>query len=358
MQTWRLVIIFVVICEYFNNNQLMKTHNRLNAFCVTEWRVIASCMLIVCLVGLQLSCATSPDTPELVLKEHLLVGKIWDVKQRAFIDKETLNTRSLESEYLLIGERHDNLVHHQHQTWFIQQLEKKPLQVSVAFEMIDNEQGIRLAKRQINSVEELISELKRSKTSWEYEQRYKSLFAETLAAGYKINSANLNSKQLMQTVKKGELNLPVAYKRMLNKTGLSAEQNTALLQDINASHCNMLDDKTTSKMALAQRMRDSIMAHSLLKSGAQVKVLIAGIEHVRKDRGVPLYLQTNLQTQTKPVKILSIGLLEVELDMSDPLAYAEYWDDHTLPFDIVWFTPQVAREDACAELLKHFKPKS
>jgi len=336
----------------------MKIQKKITEIGTSKWRFTTSCLLIVKLVLIQLGCASSPATPKLLLRDHQLVGKIWDVKQQAFISKAILKNRSLESEYLLLGERHDNLVHHQHQTWFIQQLAKSPQQVSVAYEMIDNEQGLRLAKQKINSVEHLIKELNRSKSSWEYEQRYKSLFTETLAAGYKINSANLSSKQLMQIVMQGEMNLPVAYKRMLNKTPLSAEQNKALLLEINESHCNMLDANATSKMALAQRLRDSIMAHSLLKSRAPVKVLIAGMGHVRKDRGVPLYLQTNLYAQEKQAKILSIGLLEVELDKPDPLAYAELWDGHILPFDIVLFTPQVEREDACAKLLKHFKPES
>jgi len=336
----------------------MKTQKKFTEIFATHWRTTTTCLLIVNLMLFQLGCASSSATPKLLLREHQLVGKIWDVKQQAFIDKAILKNRSLESEYLLLGERHDNLVHHQHQTWFIQQLAQTPQQVSVAYEMIDNEQGLRLAKQKINSAEQLIEELNLSKSSWEYEQRYKSLFAETLAAGYKINSANLSSKQLMQTAMQGEANLPVAYKHMLNKTPLSTEQNKALLQEINESHCNMLDENTTGKMALAQRMRDSIMAHSLLKSRTPVKVLIAGMGHVRKDRGVPLYLQTNLHIQEKQAKILSIGLLEVELDMTDPLAYTELWDGQILPFDIVWFTPQVEREDACDKLLKHFKPKS
>ena len=310
-------------------------------------------------MALLAGCLSSPSSkPKLLLWEHQLVGKVWDVKQQAFIDQATLIISVLDSEYLLLGERHDNLVHHQHQTWIIQQLAKTRRQVSVAFEMIDNYQGARLAKQHIASADQLITVLNRSKTSWDYEHRYKSIFAEALAAGYQINSANLNSKRLMHAVKRGEDKLPPAYKRMLDRTPLSEQQLNALHLEINKSHCDMLDDKTSRKMGLGQRMRDAIMAHSLLKSQAQTKVLIAGTGHVRNDRAVPLYLRTNLVTQAKETRILTIGFIEVETGVTDVSAYAERLASDTLPFDIVWFTPQVKREDACAELRQHFKPKS
>ena len=322
------------------------------------WRTTIFSLLMGCIVALLAGCASSSDTPKLLLWDHQLVGKIWDVKQKRFIDKATLNTRILDSEYLLVGERHDNFVHHQHQTWVIQQLAKTQLKVSVAFEMIDNYQSARLAKQNITSSDQLIAILNRSKTSWDYEHRYKALFSEALAAGYNIDSANLNSKRLMHTVMQGEDKLPSAYKSMLDKTPLTNELLKALQHEIDQSHCNMLDEKTSDNMVLGQRMRDAIMAHSLLKSRAQVKVLIAGTGHVRSDRAVPLYLRTNLESHTKVSKILTIGLIEVEEGVTDVAAYAELWGSNTLPFDIVWFSPQVKREDACANLKQHFKPNS
>ncbi|MDH3948804.1 MAG: hypothetical protein OEU74_07570, partial [Gammaproteobacteria bacterium] len=66
---------------------------------------------------------------------------------------------------------------------------------------------------------------------------------------------------------------------------------------------------------------------------------------------------TNLETQANDASILSMGLIEVENGMTDASAYAERLGSNTLPFDIVWFTPKVMREDACTKLRQHFKPK-
>jgi len=323
-------------------------------------RNIALCIMAVCIVVSMAGCASSSTlkTPKLMLNDHQLAGKIWDVQQQAYIDQDMLVARILDSDYLLLGERHDNPVHHQHQSWAIKQLANNGKQASVAFEMIDKEQGVRLAKQKVTSAEQLINELNVSKTGWDYEHRYKTLFAEVIAAGYSIDSANLNRKQLMDIVMQGEGKLPEAYQRLLDATPLSAEQLKDSQTEISQSHCGMLDDKTSSKMVLGQRLRDAIMADSLINSQQPVKVLIAGAGHVRNDRAVPLYLNSNLQDQVKDTSILSIGMIEVDADETDPAAYAEPWGSKSLPFDIVWFTPQVDREDMCKQLKAHFRKKS
>ena len=316
-------------------------------------------LLMALLMMLLGGCMSSPSkTPKLLYQEHVLVGQIQDVNQQAFIDQAALIKRILDSEFLLLGERHDNPVHHQHQAWVINQLENAGIQASVAFEMIDPEQGERLAKVQLTSVDQLITELNHSNTGWDYENRYKSLFSAVLDAGFNIDAANLNRKQLMDNVMQGEDKLPADYKLMLNKTPLSAGQLDALQEEISQSHCGMLDDKTSSKMVLGQRLRDAIMADSMLNSQQPLKVLIAGAGHVRNDRAVPFYLRSNLQSEAKAANILSIGMIEVQTDEIDPTAYAEPWGSGTLPFDLVWFTPQVKREDMCKQLKAHFKKKS
>jgi len=310
--------------------------------------------LIVSLAG---CLPSSLKKPKLGLWEHPLVGKIWDVKQQVYVDQEILVDQVLASEYILLGERHDNLVHHQHQAWVIETLAKQNHQASVAFEMIDNYQGARLSKQTITSVDQLIDVLNRSKSNWQYEVRYKQLFSATFEAGFRIDAANLNSMRLMHTVKQGEDKLPTDYQQMLAKTPFSNKQFDALQLEIKKAHCNMLPEKSSRSMALGQRLRDAIMAHSLLKSKADHKVLIAGMGHVRNDRAVPLYLQTNLNSKAGDNKILSVGFIEVDDDLKNAADYSQYWGQQSLPFDIVWFTPKVERVDSCEELRKHFKDK-
>jgi uncharacterized iron-regulated protein len=300
-------------------------------------------MLSACVIS-------SSDEPQLTGWEHPLTGRIWDVRSQRFIDQATLVKQTLGTEYLLLGERHDNPVHHQHQTWFIRQLRQHQRRASVAFEMIDQEQGNRLAQQPVTSAEQMIKILDQTTTSWQYETRYKAQFSEALAAGYRIDAANLDREQLMNSVTQGEDNLPPAYRRLLGQVPLTPGQWTALRKDIKQSHCDMLDDQSIERMAQGQRLRDVIMADTLLESRMPVKVLITGIGHARNDRGVPGYLGAQ-------ASVLSVGFIEVESGLDEIAPYSEPWDTEKLPFDLVWFTPQVVREDLCEKLRQHIKRK-
>ncbi len=290
------------------------------------------------------ACASSPS-PRLTQLEHPLVGRIWDVQAGKFIDQAALDRKILAAEYLLLGERHDNPVHHSHQTQIVRQLQQAGRQASVAFEMIDDQQGNLLARHPITSVEQMIAILEQFRNHWDYEQRYKGLFTEVIATGYPIMPANLNRERLKQITQHGEDKLPKAYKTMLQQAPLAEAQKKSLQQEIKQSHCNMLGDEASNKMILAQRVRDAVIAHSLTRNRAPVKVLIAGAGHVRKDRGVPLYLAK----QVKANRVLTIGFTEVVAGETDVTHYAEQWGAESLPFDIVWFTPQMERRDFCAD---------
>jgi len=118
----------------------------------------------------------------------------------------------------------------------------------------------------------------------------------------------------------------------------------------------MLDTKIADQMVEMQRIRDATMAVSLLNSETDLKVLIAGINHVRKDHGVPMYL---LQ-ENKMATIISVALFEVDADHNDITAYEKHWKDESSPFDYVWFTARAKRpteKEFCVKLKKHFKGK-
>lgn len=322
-------------------NKLMKMISMTNRKVLLDWRrILLGCSLLF-LVG----CVSS-STSKLTLSDHSLVDKIWDVQAQAFIDRSTLLKKLRLTEYLLLGEQHDNLVHHQHQSWVIQQFQQSHSQVSVAFEMIDDQQGNMLARHQVTSAEVMIGLLDQTRNHWDYEHRYKDLFTQIIAAGYPIMPANLNRNRLKEIVAEGEDKLPVAYKKMLSQAPLSSAHMKALQEEIKQSHCNMLGDEASKKMVLAQRVRDAVIAHSLVRNQTPVKVLIAGFGHVRKDRGVPLYL---LQ-QDKGASLLTIGFTEVSSGANEVGYYASRFGSKKLPFDFVWFTPQVERSDQCASL--------
>ena len=313
--------------------------------------------ILVMFVGLCLLClggcmSRSNNEPlALYLNDHELVGKIWDVKTKQFINKDELIIRVQQSDYLLLGEKHDNVRHHQHQASLIDSLRQQQRAVSVSFEMINDEQGKILDEHKIDSAATLINHLNKIETNWRYERDYQVVFESVLKAGYEIRSANVTREKLSQLIKQGEKKLPDNIKQTLAQAPLTPEQLSDLQNEIVAAHCNMIPVEATVPMVLGQRIWDAVMSLSLLNSQAGIKVLVTGAGHARKDRGVPMHLLS----QDKTAKIVSIAFLEVDTEALTVDRYTGRWDGKSLPFDFVWFTPHVKRGDPCAGFKERFE---
>jgi hypothetical protein len=80
--------------------------------------------------------------------------------------------------------------------------------------------------------------------------------------------------------------------------------------------------------------------------GSDGGVLIAGNGHVRRDRGVPFYLEGARTSRSQGGvffggDVASVGILEVMRGKHDPAAYSRG------AFDYVWFTSRVDNVDPC-----------
>jgi len=297
----------------------------------------------------------SEEPVPLLLTDHVLAEKIWDVKGQRFVDKQQLTAQVFENDYVLLGETHDNPVHHKHQAWVIDTLSTKLPTASVAFEMISNIQGEAIAKEKFSSSDELISILNQYEAGWEYEQNYKPVFDSVIKAGYSMHPANFDRSTLFDIVKKGEEKAPQAIRAVLNKNRVDEKHKAVIAKEIEEAHCGMANIKMVNAMLLGQRVRDAVMSLALVNNrNNQSAVLIAGSGHVRNDRGVPVYLQN----EDKSASILAIGFMEVHEEADTVDAYAEYWKSDQLPFDYVWFTARVDRPDPCEEMKRHMQKKN
>jgi uncharacterized iron-regulated protein len=159
----------------------------------------------------------------------------------------------------------------------------------------------------------------RSGWQWPF---YEPFIARALARGLPIVAANVGRADARQIMRDG-----------LAAHGFDPAVPDAVLaalaQDIEASHCGMLDTAMAQRMALAQVARDQQMARALQTHAAQGAVLLAGNGHVRTDIGVPRWLDPATRARSQ-----AIGVLESAAD--------------TAPFDQrAVVTPQ-ARPDPCA----------
>jgi uncharacterized iron-regulated protein len=289
--------------------------------------------------------------PALILSQHTLVDKIWDVQAGRFIDETQLIRRMLASDYVLLGEIHDNSRHHQLQARVIDWLRKQQQLTSVSFEMISYQQGKVLKQHSYASSSELIELLNQTKSAWPYKRDYQIVFDSVIAAGFDILPANLDQNELTQVMNRGEVELSEDIRQMLKQTPFTDKQTADLQNEIVRAHCNMMPPDATQPMVLVQRARDAVMSLSLLNSPADIKVLIAGAGHTRVDRGVPLYLRK----RDKTARMFSLAFQEVNEGATSIDAYSERWGGQGLPFDYVWFTPAVHRPDPCEQLKRQLK---
>lgn len=304
---------------------------------------------VMCLLGLT-ACQPAlfdedVNTGQLILDDHPLVEKIWDVRGERFVEPERLFAALHDVDYLLLGELHDNRQHHRHQAAIIAELARQKKAAAVYFEMIDQAQGEQLAEQPPQDLEQLLTRLEQSDSGWDYRQMYRPLFEQAMLAGFPIRAANLPRRQLIDLMRQQTPQIPPTLDTLLKRYPLNAQQHQAMAREVVEAHCNMLPEQRTQPMILAQRLRDAQMAsrlHAEVQDEA-VRVLITGNGHARRDRGVPMYLAGDGK------KILAVGFFEVTEGDVRVEDYGARWEGG-LPFDYVWFTVRFDRADPCAAL--------
>lgn len=269
--------------------------------------------------------------------EHALTGQIWDVRANARITQDALLEVLGQARIVILGEKHDNPDHHALQRRMIAALHSDGVLAGVSFEMLDSSQQAALETLEqvdLSSEDDIRAHLQWDADGWDW-SLYGPLVLDVARAGLPIRAANISMDEMM-AVYGAPLAPDIA-------AALSEAQVERLHVEIDESHCGMLPESQFPAMVRVQQARDARMAESLVHSEAGVQLLIAGNFHARRDLGVTNYLPAG----TGPV--VSVGLLEVNPDEQDPLAYLQAFSE-MLPYDYLWFTPAVTAEDYCAAL--------
>lgn len=262
---------------------------------------------------------------------------IVEVESGRALDRAALLERLRAADFVLLGERHDNPVHHQLQAEVTGALQAAaPAPRAVAFEMIEVDRQLDVTlhlSARPGDAAGLGPALAWADSGWPDWAMYMPIAAAALDGGGQIVAANLPRERIPEVYARGPgaLRPPV-----VERTGL-AEQlpevlAVSLREDLAAAHCGMVPAGGLDGMFQVQRARDATMADRLVAaSGRGGGILIAGAEHVRTDRGVPWYIE-RLQPEAE---VLSLAFIEGE-----PRPVGD------LPFDYVWFTEGVEGREA------------
>jgi len=245
---------------------------------------------------------------------------------------------------VLLGEVHDNAAQHALRLAAVRRLLEQGARPALAFEQFDRERQSdidRARRARPHDAAYLIAEAK-GPPGWDW--RYYRPFVE-LALRYDlpIVAANLSRKDAMKVAIEGWGALfDVATRTTLALDELPVELRQKHEAAIAAGHCNLLPADALPAQARAQMARDIALARSLVPFVERGVVLLAGNGHVRRDIGVPVWLDATAKREA-----ISIGLLERGDDVTIPADAAT--------FDAYVITPRARREDPCKALAAQFK---
>lgn len=242
--------------------------------------------------------------------------------------------------YLLLGEIHDNPLHHRLRADFLRALLADGVPSWVVFEQIDRQHNAAVAASP-RDTESVVEAGKLNQPGWAW-PLHRPLFDAALAGGATVRGGNLSRAEASAVVRGGVAQAPPELQRFLanpSESGTAAwtaAQDSELRRQVDAGHCGALPAAMIAPMALAQRARDAALAVAMLAAPPDVRVvLIAGNGHVRRDTGVPSALGVSASPSSA---VMSIAFLE---RASDGQALVDG------PYDEAWFTERALRPDPC-----------
>lgn len=260
-----------------------------------------------------------------------LVGedeRIVEVASGRSVTRDELLAALRASDYVLLGEQHDNRIHHQRRGELLAALAATTAGApAIVAEHLERGRQVQLGADLQASLVAAGFDAK----GWQW-PIHEPLFASIGRAGLPLLGGNASRELVRQLARAGGAALPAELGLVLDAAPLATAAKAALDEDLVAGHCGLLPASRLGGMRSAQRARDASMWLALRDAGTRPAVLVAGNGHVRTDFGVP-----QLAAAQRPqARVVSVGFLETG---ADPAA---------APYTYVWITARAERGDPCA----------
>jgi uncharacterized iron-regulated protein len=234
-----------------------------------------------------------------------------------------------DADIVILGEVHDNALHHQHQAMAVAAIRPAAL----VFEMIGSEQAARVGDTVRDDAVAMEAALGWNGTGWPDFAMYHPIFAAAPEA--RLYGAALPRAEVRRAITEGAA---AVFGEGAARYGLDQplppDLQAAREAEQQSAHCNALPDAMLPGMVAAQSLRDAAFARVALKAledtGGPV-VVITGSGHADRDRGMPVFLAR----AAPAVSVLSMGQVEAPAEGAQP-------------FDLWIVTEPAEREDPCA----------
>jgi uncharacterized iron-regulated protein len=285
--------------------------------------------ILVCITVLLAASCTSV-TPE---RPGAILGP-----EGALLTEAALAAELANAQIVVIGEVHDNPVHHARQARLVRALQPQ----GIAFEMVPeaSEEGIQVFLAQGGTPGGIGPAIGWNRLGWPDWDIYAPIFEA--APGAYVAGGGVARRELRAAV---EVGAATVYGAGASEVGLDQPLDPVtqveLEDEMIAAHCNKLPRQAAGNMVETQRLRDARFAaavrRALAEGGGGRAVLITGNGHARTDRGVPAFLRLAAPDMT----VLSVGMIEADPGTEHTTASRE------LPFDYIWLSDPAKRDDPC-----------
>jgi uncharacterized iron-regulated protein len=230
-----------------------------------------------------------------------------------------------DSEFVLLGELHDNAAHHRDRGELLIAL--KSHAPSIVAEHLES-------GKTVVAGSDLQADLERAgfdAKGWGW-PLHQPLFAAVISAGMPLSGGNIPRATARNIARAGESALPEEITQLIAETPLDAEAREKLDADLLHGHCGQLDATMLPGLRLAQRARDATMFNALRSTTQRPSILVAGNGHVRLDYGVPSLIRHYLPDS----RFVSIGFVE------EPAVGLQ------AQYHYLWITEPTPRSDPCS----------
>lgn len=235
-----------------------------------------------------------------------------------------------DAELILLGEQHDAPEHQELARLSVEVLANKKVLSALVLEMADA--GVSTEGMPMESSEATVRErLKWNDAGWPW-SRYGPVVMEAVRAGVPVAGSNLPRSAMAAVMKEDALDGKVP-------SAVLAVHRERMIE----GHCGLLPESQVPAMARIQIARDERMAQTAslwIRSGKSI-LLLAGAEHVKKDRGIPLLLDAKSKSK------VAVIWMQASTSVNKDPKLADY----------DWQTPPVPFKDYCADMKKSMQSK-
>ncbi|MDP2698223.1 ChaN family lipoprotein [Thalassospira sp.] len=297
---------------------------------------------VLAVAGQQAAQAQSPLAPP-------APGLIYDVASNRYIKIGELHRAVTNVRYVLLGETHDNPLHHHRQAELVDALSQDGLKRTIVWEMFNRDQQADLDAAWVaRDPENLGPALDWENSGWPSWYDYQPIASAAAKHNLEISAGNLPRNVLQPMATEGLDALPDDLRDLLNVPDMPGPIADQFKVEIVSSHCGMLPPEKAAPFGLIQYVRDASLARAMFDAasvpGQDGAFLIAGSMHVRSGVAVPFHLERyDPEGSRAVIAMMETGNDGTELRPDDYLARLGGRN----AVDFIWFTSAIKRDDPC-----------